>query len=159
VRLCYHSLPARYGYVVERKHANHLRRRELKQQFAAQLRQQSTDAERKLWAILRDHRLLGLRFRRQQPIGPYIVDFYCSAVQFVIELDGDQHGSLQGILHDEARTRWLTARGYIVLRFPNRYAFRGAPEIVAAIVHALEEHDRPLPEKSLRLRSLRSLRS
>jgi very-short-patch-repair endonuclease len=134
------------GYVVDHKHANRLRRRELKQRFAAQLRINSTEAERRLWAILRDHRLVGLRFRRQQPIGPYIVDFYCSQAKLVVELDGDQHGSLQAILYDEARTRWLMTRGYIVLRFPNRSAFGGAQEVVDTIVHVLEEHDTPLPE-------------
>jgi very-short-patch-repair endonuclease len=133
------------------KHPNRQRRRELKQQFAVHLREEATDAERKLWSILRSHQIAGLRFRRQQPIGPYIVDFYCSAAKLIIELDGDQHGADRNALYDEARTQWLRARGYSVLRFPNRTVFQESQEIVAAVAHVLAEHDIPLPEKRSRV--------
>ncbi|MFL5239582.1 MAG: endonuclease domain-containing protein, partial [Rhizomicrobium sp.] len=71
--------------------AHTVRRTELEREAARQLRLNATDAERKLWYCLRDKRVLGLRFRRQQPIGPYIADFYCSAAKLVVELDGSQH--------------------------------------------------------------------
>jgi very-short-patch-repair endonuclease len=121
------------------KHPNRLRRRELKQPFATQLRQDATEAERKLWTLLRRHQVASVHFRRQQPIGPYIVDFYCSAAKLIIELDGDQHGADKAVQYDEVRTLWLTAQGYTVLRFPNRDVFQNSQVIVDAIVHVLEE--------------------
>ncbi|MDE2267049.1 MAG: DUF559 domain-containing protein, partial [Alphaproteobacteria bacterium] len=97
-------------------------------------------------AALRSRQIAGLRFRRQQPIGPYIVDFYCSPAKLIIELDGDQHGADRNAAYDDSRTRWLTERGYCVLRFPNADVFKKLPYIVDSIVHRLEEHGIPLPE-------------
>jgi very-short-patch-repair endonuclease len=122
-----------------------LRRQNLKQPFAVRLRANATDAERILWSILRSHQIAGLRFRRQQPIGPYIVDFYCASAKLVIELDGDQHGADHVVLYDEDRTQWLTEQGYCVLRFPNADVFRNRQNIIDSIMHHLEEHDIPLP--------------
>ena len=84
-------------------------------QFARVLRKNPTDAERRLWRHLRRKGLNGLRFRRQAPIGPYIVDFYCEARSLVIEVDGGQHGASA----DAARDAWLVSHGYRVLRFWN----------------------------------------
>ena len=123
-----------------------LRRQHLKTAFAAHLREDMTDTERRLWAILRSKQMGGLKFRRQQPIGPYIVDFYCSTAKLVIELDGDQHGADHNALYDEARSDWLMQRGYRVLRFPNADVFKKQQFIIDSIVRALEEHDVPLPE-------------
>ena len=128
------------------KHPNRLRRRELKQTFAAHLRVEATNAERRLWAILRSRKIAGVRFRRQQPIGPYVVDCYCSMAKLIIELDGDQHGEDRNTLHDEARTQWLMQRGYRVLRFPNGDVFKKPQFIIDAVVHAFEECGIPLPE-------------
>jgi very-short-patch-repair endonuclease len=94
-------------------------RRQFKQRIAQTMRQAPTDAERLLWACLRNKRFAPLRFRRQQPIGPYVVDFYCSAVKCIIELDGSQHGERDTISYDAARTKWLEERGYRVLRMWN----------------------------------------
>ncbi len=85
--------------------------------MARRLRQAPTDAERKLWSLLRRKQLDGVRFRRQQPIGPYVVDFYCSSCRLVIEVDGGQHDTNRAA--DEKRTAWLAMRGYRVLRFWN----------------------------------------
>jgi len=134
------------GYAVALKHPNRLRRRELKQPFAASMRAHATDAERILWASLRSGQIAGLRFRRQQPIGPYIVDFYCSAAKLIIELDGDQHGADRNVLYDKTRTRWLMDRGYRILRFPNGDVFKRRQFIVDSIVHELEQRGIPLPE-------------
>jgi very-short-patch-repair endonuclease len=128
------------------KHPSRLRRRELKQPFAARLRADATDAERILWSHLRSKQIAGLRFRRQQPIGPYVVDFFCSPAKLIIEIDGDQHGADRSIMYDEARTQWLRQRGYSVLRFPNADVFRNGQFIVDSIAHHLEEHGIPLPE-------------
>ena len=64
----------------------------LKHDFARRLRRDQTDVERKLWFALRDRRLHGFKFRRQQPVGSYIVDFICFEAKLIIELDGGQHG-------------------------------------------------------------------
>ena len=84
---------------------------------AKQLRQQSTEAVTRLWSRLRRKQLDGLRFRRQAPIGPYIVDFFCPDTKLVIEIDGGQHADQQD--YDGRRTHWLEERGYRVLRFWN----------------------------------------
>jgi very-short-patch-repair endonuclease len=105
-----------------------------------------TDAECRLWAILRSTQAGGLRFRRQQPIGPYIVDFFCSAAKLVIELDGDQHGADRKVLYDEVRTQRLEAAGYRVLRFPNAEVFRSPQRVLDAVAHVIKEYGIPLLE-------------
>jgi adenine-specific DNA-methyltransferase len=92
----------------------------MKHEFARQLRREQTVAERKLWYALRGRRFHGFKFRRQQPIGPYIVDFVCFEERLVVELDGDQHGTEQGQIYDAVRTRLLEGDGFRVLRFPNQ---------------------------------------
>jgi very-short-patch-repair endonuclease len=124
-----------------------LRRQNLKTEFARHLRSEMTDAERRFWAVLRSKQIAGLRFRRQQPVGPYVADFYCSAAKLVIELDGDQHGADRAMAYDDARTNWLETHGYHVLRFPNRDAYNSRA-VVDAIVHFCVEHDIPLPENA-----------
>jgi len=84
---------------------------------ARQLRKNPTEAERKLWSLLRQKQFDGNRFRRQAPIGPYIADFFCPAAKLIIELDGGQHAEQSAA--DQVRTNWLEARGYRVLRFWN----------------------------------------
>ena len=84
---------------------------------ARDLRRNPTDAERALWRHLRQRQMAGLKFRRQHPIGRYILDFVCLDARLVIELDGGQHADRQDA--DQERTAWLEARGYRVLRFWN----------------------------------------
>ena len=86
-------------------------------QAAKQLRQNSTDAERLLWQQLRAKRLNGLKFRRQEQIGRFIVDFVCYEKGIVIEADGGQHALERE--KDEERTAWLDSQGFKVLRFWN----------------------------------------
>ncbi len=81
---------------------------------ARRLRQDQTDAERKLWFQLRDRRLADLKFRRQMPLGGFIVDFCCEEAHLIVEVDGGQHNENE---RDVARTRGLEAMGYLVLRF------------------------------------------
>ncbi len=85
--------------------------------FAKNLRENSTDAERLLWHYLRAKQFGDLKFRRQQIIGKYIVDFVCFAKKIVIELDGSQHADVDNKLKDKIRDRWLGSQGFIVLRF------------------------------------------
>jgi very-short-patch-repair endonuclease len=75
-----------------------------------------TDAELRLWRLLRDRRLDGLKFRRQVPVGPYIVDFLCVGARLVVEADGSQHGDNR---RDAARDAYLAREGWKVLRFWN----------------------------------------
>ena len=115
-----------------------VRRQGLKTKFAKQLRADATDAERKLWSVLRGHQVAGLRFRRQQPIGPFVVDFYCSGAKLVIELDGDQHGADEDAAYDATRTHWLASHGYRVLRFPNWQVLKNPRSILDEIARMFE---------------------
>ena len=80
--------------------------------LARKLRLTPTDAEIRLWSRLRGKQLAGLRFRRQHPLGPYVVDFFCAEAKLIVEVDGGQHAD-----DGEARTRWVEARAYRVIRF------------------------------------------
>jgi very-short-patch-repair endonuclease len=82
--------------------------------FARQLRREMTDAERCLWKCLRARRFAGEKFRRQDPIGPCIVDFVSHSSRLIIELDGGQHATQ--LVYEDDRTRWLNGRGYRVIR-------------------------------------------
>lgn len=106
-----------------------------KTRFARQLRRQMTEAEASLWHHLRNRMLMGCKFRRQHPIGPYIVDFACIERKLVIELDGSQHADS---VSDSARTNWIQANGYRVLRFWNNEALRQQQVVLAVILEALE---------------------
>jgi very-short-patch-repair endonuclease len=110
----------------------------MKHQFAKTLRRTQTDAERKLWFVLRGRQFAGFKFRRQQPIGPYIVDFVCFEARLVIELDGNQHGSDQGAAYDQTRTRFLEKEGFRVIRIPNHEIHRGFDTVRDAIAHHLQ---------------------
>jgi very-short-patch-repair endonuclease len=91
---------------------------------AKRMRSEPVDAERKLWGALRNRTLGGLKFYRQVPIGPYIVDFVCHAHGVVVELDGGTHGEDREIAHDESRTRYLESRGLKVHRVNNSELYR-----------------------------------
>ncbi len=84
---------------------------------ARELRKNMTDAERKLWNHLRNRQLGGLKFRRQHPIGKYVVDFVCFEKKIVIEVDGSQH--LENRIYDAERTEWLEKQGFKVIRVWN----------------------------------------
>lgn len=84
---------------------------------AKTLRSHQTDAEQRLWYHLRAHRFQGLKFKRQKPIGRYIVDFICLERKLIIEIDGGQHS--EQMEYDQHRDMWLREQGYTVLRFWN----------------------------------------
>ncbi|WP_420347206.1 endonuclease domain-containing protein [Pelagibius sp.] len=98
---------------------------------ARALRRQMTDAERTLWAALRRRQIDGLRFRRQVPLGRFIVDFACYDARLVIELDGGQHAGRQQ--EDTVRMQWLEARGFRVLRFWNSEIGENLEAVLEAI--------------------------
>jgi very-short-patch-repair endonuclease len=85
--------------------------------FARELRQSSTDSESRLWSIVRSRQLSGYKFRRQHPLGGYILDFYCIREKFAVELDGGQHTEPGGVAYDLARTARLNELGVRVVRY------------------------------------------
>ena len=109
---------------------------------ARELRRKMTPAERRLWAVLRRRQLAGFRFRRQVPIGPFTVDFFCPKARLVIEVDGGHHSEETNRLKDQQRTRWLEAHGCRVIRVWNRDVRRRTNDIADAIYLALTA---PLP--------------
>ena len=86
---------------------------------ARTLRKNMTKQERILWQFLRKKSIYGLKFRRQYPIGNYIVDFICNAKKLIIEIDGGQHNEDKNIIYDNERTKYLETKGYKVIRFWN----------------------------------------
>jgi very-short-patch-repair endonuclease len=110
---------------------------------ARSLRESATDAERKLWRLLRRKRMK-VRFRRQQPVGPFVADFFCPSAKLIIELDGSQHAEEEHRVKDARRTRWLESRGYRVLRFWNLDVLKTPEMVMETIAGALVGS--PLPE-------------
>ncbi|BBE50013.1 DNA cytosine-5-methyltransferase [Ferriphaselus amnicola] len=84
---------------------------------AKSLRSNQTDTEQRLWYHLRAHRFMDLKFKRQKPLGRYVVDFVCLEARLVIELDGGQH--MEQVGYDRVRDAWLKSQGFTVLRFWN----------------------------------------
>ena len=103
-------------------------------QRARQLREFSTDAERRMWSALRDRRLSRYKFRRQHPIGRYIVDFACTEYRLVIELDGSQHADNAA---DARRTAWLESTGWRMVRFWNNDVHGNIDGVIEAVLEAL----------------------
>ena len=87
--------------------------------FAKSMRKAMTEPELHLWMHLRHQKLSGLKFRRQVPIGPFIVDFFCPTGRLIIELDGAQHYDDEAIAADLRRSSWLKSQGYRILSFTN----------------------------------------
>ena len=102
------------------------------------LRKNPTDAERALWKHLRLRQLGGHRFRRQQPIGHYIVDFVCLEKRLVIELDGGQHP--QQVDYDLTRSTWLQSQGFRILRFWNNQVLEETDAVKETILGSLQGH-------------------
>ncbi len=97
---------------------------------ARALRRRATLTERTLWARLRDRRLNGLKFRRQAPVGPCVLDFVCVARRLVIEADGPFHDAAK----DAQRDQWLAAQGFHVLRFANVDILGASPALIDTIL-------------------------
>ena len=111
--------------------------------LARALRRSATDAERLLWQRLRNRQVSGLKFRRQEPLGPYVVDFFCLARRLIVEVDGGQHAAAGN--RDTARTAWFQARGYRVVRFWNTEVIENIEGVLETIVHAAEKTKAPSP--------------
>jgi very-short-patch-repair endonuclease len=104
---------------------------------ARRLRQNMTKAERKLWNYLRVKQMQ-FRFRRQIPFGQYILDFYCPKANLVIEVDGGQHYTKQGMKRDHRRDSYLQQHGLKVLRFSDRDVLRNISDVQQKIYEEIE---------------------
>src|SRR5215471_702930 len=100
------------------------------------LRRDATDAERRLWYRLRARQIAGAKFVRQDPIGPYVVDFACREQRLIVEVDGGQHATDP---RDAVRDQWLSDRGYRVLRFWNNDVLANTEGVLETIAAALLE--------------------
>jgi len=122
-----------------------------KTRSARRLRKNSTPAEQRLWRCLRSRSLHGFKFVRQEPIGPYVVDFVCREKRLIIEVDGSQHAESK---RDAARDQWLVDRRYRVLRFWNNEVLgniEGVWNVIfAAASAATPPHPDPLPARGER---------
>jgi len=111
---------------------------------ARQLRKNATDAESKIWKMLRNRHFSSFKFRRQEPLGRYIVDFVCYEKKIVVETDGGQHCERKG--YDEKRTGWLNNKGFKVLRFWNNDVMKDFAAVKQVIWENLKSV--PSPESS-----------
>ena len=129
---------------------------------ARQLRKNPTDAEKLLWQKLRYWQLGGLKFRRQLPIGPYIVDFACLEKRLIVEVDGGQHAEQSA--YDNDRDAWLRNQNFVVLRFWNTEVMQNIDGVMQVIIEKLRSSPflRPSPQggrKRNRRRDTQSSRS
>ncbi len=112
-------------------------------QQARRLRRDTTEAEKKLWKVLRANQLSGAKFRRQFPVGPYITDFACWEARLIIELDGGQHADSKTDAH---RTRYLEGKGFRVIRFWNNEVLENLEGVLSQIqIVLIEAHPSPQP--------------
>ena len=113
-------------------------RNEQQRDFARMLRNEATPAEVRLWYFLKGHKL-GVKFRRQFPLGAYIVDFVCLSHRLIVELDGPQHLAVANKTHDDRRTAWLASQEFRVIRFRNQMLDEDLRQVVEEIKRVVEE--------------------
>lgn len=104
---------------------------------AKALRRQLTNAEYRIWNLLRSFRRRGARFRRETPVGPYIADFAWLSARIIVEVDGDSHASDAGMKHDERRDLFLSGQGFRIMRFDNNDVIFAEEAIDVELVEAL----------------------
>ena len=105
---------------------------------ARELRRDATYAERKLWEELRGRRFEGLKFVRQEPIGPFIADFACREIKLVVEVDGATHSTDEEIAKDRARTAYLAKDGYRIIRVQNIDILEGMDGALESVRQAVK---------------------
>jgi len=113
--------------------------------YARRLRRAQTESEKLLWEALRRRRCAGLKFRRQHPFGPFILDFYCADHRLAVELDGGGHGEKRAAEHDRRRSRWLACQGVRELRFWNTDVIDNLDGLLVTICAAVSEAPSPGP--------------
>ncbi len=105
---------------------------------ARMLRKKMTDAEKKLWARIRDNQL-GMKFRRQVPMGPYIADFYCAEARLDVELDGDQHYAEMGQIADRKRDNFFASINVRVVRYRNAEVMGNIDGVISDILQLMHK--------------------
>jgi very-short-patch-repair endonuclease len=110
---------------------------------ARALRARQTEAERVLWFKLRDNQFYGIKFRRQEPIGNYIVDFVCFEKKLILEIDGNPHKETSTKRNDNQRTLWLQEEGFKVLRFWNSEVLDDVEGVLEKIKNLLRQESHP----------------
>ncbi len=113
--------------------------------FARALRRDQTDAELCLWQFLRDRQLGNCKFRRQVPVGPYFLDFYCCEKKLAVELDGGGHADDLQMVHDAQRDAFLRRAGIRVLRYWNNQMLHETKDVLEDILSHLESNETPSP--------------
>ncbi len=113
--------------------------------LARKLRRDQTPAEEILWALVRGRQLLGLKFRRQQQVGPFIADFYCHEARLVVEADGGIHSKPEQADRDENREVYLRENRLQVLRFTNNQILRDPESVLREIAGAIGRWDHSVP--------------
>jgi very-short-patch-repair endonuclease len=108
--------------------------------FARRLRRDQTEAEKKIWKYLRSKKINSLKFRRQQPIGRYIVDFVCFEIKLIVELDGSQH--IENNDRDSERDSWLRSQGFKVLRLWDNEVMNNVDGVLELIFDCCSNHPR-----------------
>lgn len=108
--------------------------------LARNLRKNSTIQERRLWNLLKNRQFYNLKFKRQQPIGEYIVDFICKEEKIIIEIDGGQHNIINNIQSDKERTDYLQSLGYNVIRFWNDEIYENIDGVISKLKEEINPH-------------------
>ena len=108
--------------------------------LARNLRKNSTIQERRLWNLLKNRQFHNLKFKRQQPIGDYIVDFICKEAKIIIEIDGGQHNEPENINYDKVRTEYLNNLGYKVIRFWNNEIYENIEGVILRLREEINPH-------------------
>jgi very-short-patch-repair endonuclease len=120
--------------------------------FARALRRDQTEVENMLWFKLRELQYDGIKFRRQHPLGNYVVDFVCIQHKLIIEVDGGQHNESKASAYDEERSAWLEKQGYRVLRFWDNDVLRSMDSVISQVLAMLVNvHPDPLPQREREL--------
>jgi len=109
---------------------------------ARRLRSNTTDAEARIWRALRRNQIKNAGFRRQHPMGPFILDFYCPSLRLGIEIDGGQHSFDENRLSDERRSQWFSERGILIVRFWNNDVLANTVGVLSAIARVVDERIR-----------------
>ena len=108
--------------------------------LARNLRKNATIQERRLWNLLKNRQFCNLKFKRQQPVGDYIVDFICKEAKIIIEIDGGQHNEPKNIEYDKTRTEFLNSLGYKVIRFWNNEIYENIEGVVLRLKKEINPH-------------------
>lgn len=112
--------------------------------LARNLRKNATIQERRLWNLLKNRQFCNLKFKRQQPVGEYIVDFICKEAKIIIEVDGGQHNTNDNIRRDKERTDYLEGLGYKVIRFWNNEIHEDIDGILSKLKEEINPHQEHL---------------